>query len=169
MNTYKEEITTDDELIVMYAPLVKATARRYAGRGAEYEDLLQEGYLALLILNKKCTDKQWLTAFIASRLPGYVRTAAQKLRGLRTKTNLIDIEDLQEILHDVTEEERRRLFELIYMLRRNLLPGEFIMANDVMEGCTQNDLAEKYHISQQAVSARIKKIRTKLEPVFCEQ
>ena len=169
MNTYNEEIITDDELIIKYAPLVKATARRYAGRGAEYEDLIQEGYLALLILNKKCTDKQWLTAFIASRLPGYVRTAAQRLRGLRTKTNLIYIEDLQEILHDGSEEERRRLFELIYMLREMLLPGEFIMANEVMEGCTQDDLAEKYHISQQAVSARIKKIRGKLEPVLCKK
>ena len=169
MKNIPDATFTNEELIVKYEPLVKATARRYAGRGAEYEDLVQEGYLALLILNEKCTDKEWLTAFIARRLPGYVRTAAQRLRGLRTRTNLIDIDDLQEILHDVTEEERRRLFELIYMLRRNLLPGEFIMANDVMEGCTQNDLAEKYHISQQAVSARIKKIRTKLEPVFCEQ
>lgn len=77
-----EEIKKE-ELIAKYEPLVKATARRYAVRGAEFEDLVQEGYLALLILNEKCTDKQWLTAFIASRLPGYERAQ-------RAQTYIID-------------------------------------------------------------------------------
>ena len=90
MNTNTEMMK--EELIAKYEPLVKATAKRYAGRGAEYEDLVQEGYLALLILNEKCTDKEWLTAFIARRLPGYVRTAAQRLRGLRRVTNFADFD-----------------------------------------------------------------------------
>ena len=38
------------EIVDSYTPLVRATARRYEGRGADYEDLVQEGYLALLIL-----------------------------------------------------------------------------------------------------------------------
>ena len=158
-----------EELIAKYEPLVKATARRYAGRGAEFEDLVQEGYLALLILNEKCTDKQWLTAFIASRLPGYVRTAAQRLRGLRNKAIFIDPEFLPEIILDPSEEERRMLLEIIYIIKRKLLPGEFIMVREVMDGCTQNDLAEKHNITQQAVCARLKKIRAKLEPVFIDR
>ena len=127
-----------EELIAKYEPLVKATAKRYAGRGAEYEDLVQEGYLALLILNEKCTDKEWLTAFIARRLPGYVRRGA-------CMAGRYDY------------------------LRRKLRPGEFILARDAMDGWTQNDLASKYDISQQAVSARMKKIRAKLEPVFLDR
>ena len=155
-----------EELIAKYEPLVKATAKRYVGRGAEYEDLVQEGYLALLILNEKCTDKNWLTAFIASRLPGYVRTAAQRLRGLRRKTNFADFDTAADHVIDPSEIERRLLFEILEILRRKLRPGEFILARDAMDGWTQNDLASKYDISQQAVSARMKKIRAKLEPVF---
>ena len=36
-----------------FRPLVTATARRYAGRGADFDDLVQEGYLALLELIKQ--------------------------------------------------------------------------------------------------------------------
>ena len=171
MKIMPDSTLTNEELIVKYEPLVRATARRYAGRGAEFEDLVQEGYLALLILNDKCTDKDWLTAFIAKRLPGYVRTAAQRLRGLRTKTDLIDIdfEFLPEIILDPSEEERRTLTEIIYIIKRKLLPGEFIMVREVMDGCTQKDLAGKHNITQQAVCARLKKIRAKLEPVFLDR
>jgi DNA-directed RNA polymerase specialized sigma subunit len=45
MNTINTEQAAKD-----FTPLIKATAHRYAGRGAEYDDLVQEGYLALLRL-----------------------------------------------------------------------------------------------------------------------
>jgi len=160
---------TNEELIVKYEPLVKATARRYAGRGAEYEDLVQEGYLALLILNEKCTDKEWLTAFIARRLPGYVRTAAQRFRGLRRVTNFADFDTAADIVLDPSEIERRVLVEILEILRRKLSPDEFIMVCDVMDGWSQNDLAGKHNITQQAVCARLKKIRAKLEPIFVDR
>ncbi|MCD7954137.1 MAG: hypothetical protein LUG14_14845, partial [Synergistaceae bacterium] len=47
-----------------YKPLVKAVAKRYQGCGAEYDDLVQEGCLALLILVPKCPDPQWLALFL---------------------------------------------------------------------------------------------------------
>ena len=169
MKNIPDATFTNEELIVKYEPLVKATARRYAGRGAEYEDLVQEGYLALLILNEKCTDKEWLTAFIARRLPGYVRTAAQRLRGLRRLTNFADFDTAADCVIDPSEIERRLLFEILEILRRKLRPGEFIMACDAMDGWTQSDLAGKYNITQQAVCARLKKIRAKLEPVFIDR
>ena len=31
--------------ILRFRPLVAATARRYAGRGAEFDDLVQEGFI----------------------------------------------------------------------------------------------------------------------------
>jgi len=40
MKNIPDATFTNEELIVKYEPLVKATARRYAGRGAEYEDLV---------------------------------------------------------------------------------------------------------------------------------
>jgi RNA polymerase sigma factor (sigma-70 family) len=166
MNDTNETTMTEDELIEKYAPMVKATARRYAGRGAEYEDLVQEGFLALLILIRKCADKKWLTAYIAKRLPGYVRTAAQRYRGLRSKACFVDFEFIPEVVFDPFEEDRRKIIEIIHTIKKILLPEEYIIARDVLDGWTQNDLASKYDISQQAVSARMKKIRAKLEPVF---
>lgn len=164
-----EKTMTEDELIEKYTPMVKATARRYAGRGAEYEDLMQEGFLALLILIRKCNDKKWLTAYIAKRLPGYVRTAAQKQRGLRSKACFVDFEIIPEIVFDPLEEDRRKIVEVIHIIKKILSPDEYFIVRDVLEGWSQSDLAEKYDISQQAVSARMKKIRAKLEPVFLDK
>ena len=67
-------------LLLSYTPLVRATAHRYMGRGAEFDDLVQEGYLALLLLIPRCGDREWLPLFLKSRLPGYVRAAAKKTR-----------------------------------------------------------------------------------------
>ena len=46
-----------------YAPLVRSVAWRYAGRGAEFEDLVQEGCLALLVLIPRCPDRRWLARY----------------------------------------------------------------------------------------------------------
>ncbi len=56
-----------------FRPLVTATARRYAGRGAEFDDLVQEGYLALLELVPRCGDPERLPLFLKNRLPARVR------------------------------------------------------------------------------------------------
>ena len=64
-----------------YTPLVKAAAAKYQGRGAEYEDLVQEGYMALVVLVPQCRDRQWLPLFLRNRVPYHVRDAAARLRG----------------------------------------------------------------------------------------
>ncbi|WP_455600123.1 sigma factor, partial [Cloacibacillus sp.] len=56
------------EIIRAYRPLVIATAGRYQGRGADFCDLEQEGYLALLILVPQCPDMNWLAYFLRCRL-----------------------------------------------------------------------------------------------------
>lgn len=157
--------TTETELVKKYSPLVKAVAGRYAGRGAEYEDLVQEGYLALLVLFEKCQDKQWLPAYLAKRLPGYVRNAAKKLRGVRGKAEVIDIEECPEIIVDPFFIDREAWIEFIYIIQKILTPDEFIICRDLLCGCSQADIAKKYKITQQAISARLKKIRAVLEPV----
>ena len=63
-----------------YAPLVRSVAWRYAGRGAEFEDLVQEGCLALLVLIPRCPDRRWLARYLKTNLPGYVRDAAARMR-----------------------------------------------------------------------------------------
>lgn len=156
---------TETELVRKYSPLVKAVARRYAGRGAEYEDLVQEGYLALLILFKKCRDKQWLAAYLAKRLPGYVRNAAKRLRGVGGRVPFIDIEECPEIILDPLHIDKEEWIEYIYIIKRILTPDDFIICRDLLCGCSQTDIAKKHKVTQQAISARLKKIRAVLEPV----
>ena len=81
-----------------YKPLVKAVAKRYQGRGAEYDDLVQEGCLALLILVPKCPDPQWLACFLKNHLPGYIRDAAARLRRAHAVGKELPREELEEIL-----------------------------------------------------------------------
>jgi len=66
MDMESENFWADSEngaLLLSYGPLVRSVARRYSGRGAEYEDLIQEGYLALMSLIPKCRDRSWLPLF----------------------------------------------------------------------------------------------------------
>lgn len=148
----------------MYTPLVKATAYRYQGCGAEFEDLVQEGYLALLILIPKCQDLQWLSYFLKSRLPGYVRAAAQKLRGCRKKQS-IELGKVEEVLADSKSTTQRAESDLRELLERTLTQSELDLTQALLEGFTQKELASLLNITQQAVSVRVHKIRKKLRPV----
>lgn len=152
-------------LVMSYAPLVKATAHRYVGRGAEFEDLVQEGYLALLLLIPRCCDREWLPFFLKARLPGCVRAAADKLRN---KGELCELEFAEETLKDTRSGDERGRGELFYMLERSLSKEELDMTQALLEGFTQKEIAATLGISQQAVGAKLRKIRDKLRPqVFC--
>lgn len=67
-------------LVRAFAPLVKKLARRYEGRGAEREDLEQEGYLALVRLARSGTLRGGAGRALSRHLPGYVRDAAARMR-----------------------------------------------------------------------------------------
>lgn len=151
-----------ENLLTQYTPLVKALAAHYKGRGAEYDDLVQEGYLALLRLIPKCGDRQWLAAFLKNHLPGYVRNAAERQR---RKENISGLdEDFDDFLPDERSREERGEFELDETLVRALTEAELDIARLLLDGRTQRELAEKLEVSQQAVGAKIRRIRNKLTP-----
>lgn len=158
-------VVTLEGLVMNYTPLVKVTAYRYQGRGAEYEDLIQEGYLALLILIPKCKDLKWLPYFLKSRLPGYVRTAAEKLRG-RRRSPEVELEDVEGVLSDSKSDRAHSEEELRDLLERTLTRSELDLTQALLEGFTQKELASLLNITQQAVSARLRAIRNKLKPVM---
>ncbi|MDR0616828.1 MAG: sigma-70 family RNA polymerase sigma factor [Synergistaceae bacterium] len=88
-NEVKEEREADgtesasrriDALVAEFAPLVRRVARRYAGRGAEREDLEQEGYVALISLAKRVTNDAYIARELSRFLPGMVRDAAGRMR-----------------------------------------------------------------------------------------
>lgn len=150
--------------VLSYGPLVRATAYRYQGRGADFDDLVQEGYLALLLLIPKCDDTDWLPAFLKNRLPGYVRAAAARLRGGRGE-NVIELEAIEETVKESESPAMRSENELHIMLEKALTEEELDMTQALLEGFTQKELAVLFDITQQAVSVRVGKIRDKLRPL----
>lgn len=147
-----------------YTPLVKAAAAKYQGRGAEYEDLVQEGYMALVILVPQCRDRQWLPLFLRNRVPYHVRDAAARLRGRAHDGGEVLLEAIEETAG--AEDEKYSEAELRETLRRTLTRSELDITQALMEGFTQAEIARELGISQQAVAARLKKIRDKLRPLI---
>ena len=152
------------EIVDSYTPLVRATARRYEGRGADYEDLVQEGYLALLILIPKCPDMKWLAHFLKNNLPGLVRDAAARMRRGRAQGDEVLLEEIEETVG--AEEEGYREAELRAILFRVLTPEELDLTQALLEGIKQREIAENLGVSQQAVAARLRKIRDKLKGII---
>ncbi|MCQ4763979.1 sigma-70 family RNA polymerase sigma factor [Cloacibacillus evryensis] len=152
------------EIVDSYTPLVRATARRYEGRGADYEDLVQEGYLALLILIPKCPDMKWLAHFLKNNLPGLVRDAAARMRRGRAQGDEVLLEEIEETAG--AEEEGYREAELRAILFRVLTPEELDLTQALLEGFKQREIAENLGVSQQAVAARLRKIRDKLKGII---
>lgn len=53
-----------EEITAKYTPLVLSLARKYQGRGAEYDDLVQEGYIALIKLAPRCSNPDRMPLFL---------------------------------------------------------------------------------------------------------
>ena len=115
-----------------YAPLVRSVAWRYAGRGVEFEDLVQEGCLALLVLIPRCQDRRWLARYLKTNLPGYVRDAAARMR-------------------------------------KPVANGGETMTEELEATLGRAEIAKGLGVTQQAVAARVKKIRAKLRGVFYDE
>ncbi len=136
-----------------------ATARRYAGRGAEFEDLAQEGYLALMELIPLCPACEALPMYLKSRLPGRVRTAARRCwRCAEACAGPID--DLEG-----TASEPRAPMEDpdgTMDLESALAPGEMQVARMLADGWSQAEVAAELGVTQQAVSRRVARMRERL-------
>lgn len=142
-----------------FQPLVKATAKRYEGRGAEFDDLVQEGYVALLELIPRCGEPGKLPLYLKERLPARVRAAARR----EWRHNGLSLEEIEG-----TGEEPADLEEPSFPdpLVETLGQKEKKIAELLTEGFTQKEISEQFGISQQAVSARVKKMRQKLQPLL---
>lgn len=143
--------------VAKYMPFARKVAYRYAGRGAEYEDLVQEAAMALLELIRRWLEGhpgQPLTLYLYYRLPARIRDVSGTLRRGRQYESLDDRIDAG---YDAPSEDFS-VFEILH----GLAPEEQDMALSLAGGFTQKDLARKYHMSQQAVSKRLHKLRNHL-------
>ncbi len=136
-----------------FTPLVRSLARRYQGRGAEFEDLVQEGYLALIKLAPRCRKKEYMALFLKKRLPAKIRNAAKRLR--RKFSLEADITENDNISGEWTQGLTTQTWQLL----EGLGNGDFELIKMLAFGYLQREIAEKLGISQQAVSSRIFKMR----------
>ena len=110
-----------ERLIESHLPLVKAVARRYAGRGAEFEDLVQVGAIGLI----KATDR-----FDPGRGVAFASFAAPTIEGeirhhLRDRTSALRIP--RELQH-LSREIRRCQGQLAGTLGREPTTAELAVA-----------------------------------------
>jgi RNA polymerase sigma factor (sigma-70 family) len=150
--------------------MIGVFARKYAGRGAEREDLAQEGYLSVLRMIKK-RSKKHLKKALDNCLMGMVRDAAEKMRHRDGTVQLsqCDGEDegesslKAENLSDERAEDEAREIEIRCDLERKLPPEEANIAFLLMRGHTHAEIAREMEISQQAATKRVKRMRAVLK------
>ncbi len=150
----REKYDLDHET-ARFRPLVLATAKRYAGRGADFDDLVQEGYLALLQLIPRCQRPELLPLYLKKRLPGRVRTAARR----EWKQNTLPLEEIEGTAAEPGIAPQEPAAE---NLGKILNEKERLLAALLIEGNSQKEAAVRLGITQQAVSARIGRMRKKL-------
>ncbi len=145
-----------DEVLVAFRPLVLATARRFQGRGASFEDLVQEGYCAMLELLPRRPKGKSLAGYLKSRLPARVRTAAAREWRRYNAEGETDMETIVES----SQPPRVSLARVV--IDETLKDHEADLVELLEQGFSQCDAAEILGVTQQAVSARLVKIRKRL-------
>ena len=145
-----------EKTLARYTPLVRSLAWRYAGPGAEFDDLVQEGYLALLRLLPRCRDEKTLPAFLAKALRRALRDSAAKGWRRGRKTVETPLEDFEEVLAAEPD------FNLATW---GFKPEDERLLSLLIGGLSQKEAGCRMGLSQQAVSARLGRIRQSLRPV----
>ena len=152
-------------LVREFAPLVRRVARRYEGRGAEREDLEQEGYIALIEIARRYGTKE-MALRLKRHLPGYVRDAASRMWRPARFVSLSDDEGeetpLADLLSDARAEEDVSVFELMDALERYLPKEEMALARALGSGMTQDEIAAVTGESRSTVGRRIANLRRRL-------
>ena len=161
MKEFQKTFDSDaDEKALAYMPLARRLARNYAGNGAEYEDLVQEGFIALRALvarHEQERPDQSLGLYLWYRLRGCVRDAAARLRRASAHDSLE--QKREDDGFDVAFEDTSiGVFELL----QSLSPDERRLARGLYAGATQKELASRLAVSQQSVSKRIGRLREKV-------
>ena len=150
---------------ISFTPLVMSLARRYVGRGAGYDDLVEDGYVALLKLGYQCPEDDPLGRFLSRRLPGMVRDAAARYRRTMVELSIDEAKERGIEPRDPMDLEdyiSRDLFLYGLPIRRE----DFLLAQDILSGMTQEEIAKDLGIAQQTVSYRLKKLRDQLSKLF---
>ena len=161
----EEFLSANSEAVSLYASI-------YSGRGAEPEDLRQEGYLAILSDLREYTKRETRRR-IGTSLKGIVRDRAE---GQRRRENTVRLSQCgggdddtdeallkEEHITDASAAGDFSLVELTDMLERALKPDDIPIAGMLMDGWTQREIAFRLNVTQQSISKRVARMRTALK------
>lgn len=149
-----------------YRPLVRSVARQYRGNGAEFDDLCQEGCLAMMKLMDKCTSEKNLALFLQMAVKRAVRDAARRLRWKERPADLEPYEELAEPEDLPAVYEAPIEIELLLKQLPDARDRQLVFR--LVEGATQTEAARELGLTQQGVSARLGHIRRTLAPLVHE-
>jgi RNA polymerase sigma factor (sigma-70 family) len=151
----------EEKILRDYFDYIKKIAWRYAGRGAEVEDLEQEASMGLITLARKCPPNEKLSNYIRKRLPGQVRDAAHRYR-------YPDLHcELTEAHKEAIPAPKKHIpIDFIDLLERNFSESDLFIIWALSWGCTQKEIAEKLNKTQQSIHYRLTKIRKHLQDLL---
>ena len=159
-----------EEFMSANSKAVSQYASRYSGRGAEPEDLEQEGYLAILFHLREYSKRETRRR-IGNSLKGIIRDRAAKQRRRENTVMLSQCDDddsdeallKEEHITDASAAGDFSLVELTDMLERALKSEDMPIAGMLMDGWTQAEIACRFNVTQQSISKRIARIRMALK------
>jgi RNA polymerase sigma factor (sigma-70 family) len=167
-----EGIDGIEALVTAFTPFVRSVARRYEGRGALREDLEQEGYLALLKIARRVSQRECFSRVLWNFLPGMVRDAAAKLRWGDREVPLAaggeygdpdDDEDLPAV--NVADDRAPRDYDEVEFRAAIDALGEAPdrdIAEALADGLSLGEIACQLHIDRKTLRKRIRGLCDKL-------
>lgn len=163
-----------ERLIAEFAPLVRALAHRYEGRGVDAEDLRQEGAAGIVRLARRY-GTGGARARIGRHLPGIVRDASMRMRDMsrrRRETTFVSLDapcgaeadapTFGELLADERAASDIDDAELRASLEMCLDGRDLETALMIASGASCASIAEASGVTRQAVVNRLKRMRGKL-------
>ncbi|AER67540.1 RNA polymerase sigma factor, sigma-70 family [Thermovirga lienii DSM 17291] len=155
-----------------FSKLIIATARRYANSREDFEDLVQEGHLALLELLKGRTQEKIkktgeLMDYVKKRLPGMMRSKARKLWKYREESKY----DFKEEFENISDPRAISDFEIVdfRMFLENILKKDVEILRHFLAGKTQQQIGEILGMTQQAISKKMKIMKEKIKEALNEE
>jgi RNA polymerase sigma factor (sigma-70 family) len=157
-----------EEFLSANSETVSRYASKYTGRGAEYEDLKQEGYLAILSCLREYSKRETRRR-LGSSLKGIISDRAAKQRRRENTVRLSQCDDdtdeallKEEHISDASAAGDFSLVEFTDTLERVLKSDDMRVAGMLMDGWTQAEIARRFNVTQQSISKRIARMRTAL-------
>lgn len=156
-------------LIKRYKPFIEHNAKLFATNGAELEDLIQEGNIALFsaVESFKATRAKFSTfaaRCIKNSMIDFVRKSNAKHKipdNLFSSIDEVKIEDTNTPEKIFFEKEDYKL--LTKRIAISLSPLEYRVLNLYLQGLSYEDISKKLCLSPKSVDNSLRRIRVKLK------